>query len=56
MIYRHALKNSLLPVVTVLGMLIPLMLGATVVVEYVFALPGSAAWPSARRFFEITPW
>jgi len=39
-IYRHALKNSLLPVVTVLGMLIPLMLGATVVVEYVFALPG----------------
>lgn len=39
-VYRHALKNSLLPVVTVLGMLVPLLLGATVVVEYVFALPG----------------
>lgn len=39
-VYRHALKNSLLPVVTVMGLLIPLLLGATVVVEYVFALPG----------------
>jgi peptide/nickel transport system permease protein len=39
-VYRHALKNSLLPVVTVLGMLVPLLLGATVVVEWVFALPG----------------
>jgi peptide/nickel transport system permease protein len=39
-IYRHALKNSLLPVVTVLGLLIPLLLGTSVVVEYVFALPG----------------
>ncbi|MFQ5693699.1 MAG: ABC transporter permease [Nitrospinota bacterium] len=39
-VYRHALKNSLLPVVTVLGMLVPLLLGASVVVEYVFALPG----------------
>ncbi|MFQ5915322.1 MAG: ABC transporter permease [Nitrospinota bacterium] len=39
-VYKHALKNSLLPVVTVLGMLIPLLLGASVVVEYVFALPG----------------
>lgn len=39
-VYRHALKNSLLPVVTVLGLLIPLLLGASVVVESVFALPG----------------
>lgn len=39
-VYRHALKNSLLPVVTVLGLLIPFLLGASVVVESVFALPG----------------
>lgn len=39
-VYKHALKNSLLPVVTVVGLQIPLLLGLTVVVEYVFALPG----------------
>jgi peptide/nickel transport system permease protein len=37
---RHALKNSIIPVVTVLGLLISSLLGGTVIIEVIFALPG----------------
>ncbi|MGB9903716.1 MAG: ABC transporter permease [Desulfotomaculales bacterium] len=39
-LYRHVLKNSLLPFVNYLGATIPVMLSGTVVVETVFAWPG----------------
>jgi len=37
---RHALRNALLPVVTLLGLAIPLLFGGAVLVETVFAWPG----------------
>jgi peptide/nickel transport system permease protein len=37
---RHALKNSVIPVVTVLGLQISGELGGTVIIEQIFALPG----------------
>lgn len=37
---RHVLRNSLIPVVTVLGLLVPLLLSGSVVVETIFAIPG----------------
>lgn len=37
---RHALKNALLPVVTVIGLELGILLGGTVVIETVFAWPG----------------
>jgi len=40
LIVRHVLRNSLIPVVTYLGMEIPLMLGGAVVTEQVFSWPG----------------
>lgn len=39
-LYRHALRNALLPVVTVVGALLPILVGATAVIESVFAMPG----------------
>lgn len=39
-IYRHILKNSLLPFVNYLGVTIPVMLGGSVVIEFIFAWPG----------------
>lgn len=39
-IVRHALKNSLIPVITVLGLLIGGLLGGAVIVEQIFALRG----------------
>ena len=40
MILRHALKNALIPVVTVLGLQFGNLLGGAVVIETVFAWPG----------------
>lgn len=39
-IYRHVLRNALLPMVTLVGLQAGTMLGGSVVVESVFALPG----------------
>jgi ABC-type dipeptide/oligopeptide/nickel transport system permease component len=39
-IYKHALKNALIPVITVAGVLFASLLGGVVVVEYVFSWPG----------------
>jgi peptide/nickel transport system permease protein len=39
-IYGHALKNALIPVVTVIGTNLGYLLGGTVIVETVFAWPG----------------
>lgn len=39
-ITRHALKNALIPVVTVLGIQIPVVVGGTVIIETLFQLPG----------------
>ncbi len=37
---RHALKNGLIPVATVLGLQLGGLIGGAVITEYVFALPG----------------
>jgi peptide/nickel transport system permease protein len=39
-IMRHALKNAMLPVVTVVGMSLPMLIGGDVIFEQIFALPG----------------
>jgi peptide/nickel transport system permease protein len=39
-IARHALKNGIIPVVTLAGMSIPLILGGQVLIETVFGIPG----------------
>jgi peptide/nickel transport system permease protein len=39
-IFRHALKNGLIPVITLVGMGISGILGGSVLVETVFAIPG----------------
>lgn len=39
-IMRHALKNALIPVVTIIGLQLPLMIGGAVIVEQIFSLPG----------------
>jgi peptide/nickel transport system permease protein len=39
-INKHALRNALIPVVTVLGMHIPLLFGGAIIIEQVFSWPG----------------
>ncbi|RLA80258.1 MAG: diguanylate cyclase [Deltaproteobacteria bacterium] len=39
-IYRHALKNALLPVITILGLSVPGLIGGSVIFETIFSIPG----------------
>ena len=39
-ILAHTLKNALIPVVTLVGIMVPLLVGGTVVLEQIFSLPG----------------
>lgn len=39
-VLRHVLKNALIPMVTMLGLQLPVMIGGAVIVEYIFSLPG----------------
>ncbi|NJB68326.1 peptide/nickel transport system permease protein [Desulfobaculum xiamenense] len=39
-IFKHALRNALLPVITILGLSVPALIGGSVIIESIFALPG----------------
>jgi peptide/nickel transport system permease protein len=39
-VWVHALRNALLPVITILGLSVPGLIGGSVIVESIFALPG----------------
>ncbi len=39
-IFKHAMRNALLPVVTILGLSVPGLIGGSVIFESIFAIPG----------------
>ncbi len=39
-IYRHALRNALLPIITILGLSVPGLIGGSVIFEQIFSIPG----------------
>ncbi len=39
-IYRHALKNALLPIITLMGLSVPGLIGGSVIFENIFGIPG----------------
>lgn len=45
--YKHALRNALLPVVTIVGLSVPGLIGGSVIFESIFAIPGMG-----RLFFD----
>ena len=54
---KHALRNALIPIVTVAGLQMGILLGGTVVVEEVFTLPGVGRlvlWSIYQRDYPLT--
>ena len=39
-VMRHALKNALIPVITIVGLQVPILIGGAVIIEQIFCLPG----------------
>jgi len=46
-VYKHALKNAILPIITILGLSVPGLIGGSVIIETIFGIPGMG-----RLFFE----
>lgn len=46
-IFKHALRNAILPVITILGLSVPALIGGSVIFESIFAIPGMG-----RLFFD----
>jgi peptide/nickel transport system permease protein len=40
----HAMKNALIPVVTVIGLQVPILVGGSVIVETIYNVPGMGQW------------
>ena len=39
-VVRHAIKNGMIPIVTIIGMQLPILVGGSVIIENIFNLPG----------------
>jgi len=39
-ILKHGLRNALIPIVTVIGLFLPALIGGTVVIETIYSIPG----------------
>jgi ABC-type dipeptide/oligopeptide/nickel transport system permease component len=52
---RHALKNALIPVVTIIGLQTGRLFGGAVVVETIFAMPGLGRLVADSIFFRDFP-
>ena len=51
-VYRHAMKNALLPVVTIIGITVALTVGGSVIMETIFLLPGMGQF----LIYSLTRW
>ena len=39
-VFKHGLRNALMPVITILGLSVPTLIGGSIIVESIFSLPG----------------
>ncbi|MCA9001438.1 MAG: ABC transporter permease, partial [Planctomycetes bacterium] len=55
-VYKHALRNSMIPVITLLASILPVLIGGSIIVESVFDIPGMGRYAFeglTRRDFNI---
>ena len=55
-VYKHALRNSMIPVLTLLASILPILVGGALIVEYIFDIPGMGKYAYEgllRRDFNV---
>ena len=52
---RHALRNALIPLITIISLDIPFLIGGTVIIEHIFAWPGMGTYSLAAIFARDYP-
>jgi len=55
-VYRHALPNALVPIVTLIGLQFGVLLAGAVVTEKIFSWPGWDGWWWTRLRTATTRW
>ena len=43
-VLRHAVKNAMIPVITVIGLQVPIVVGGSVIIESLYNVPGMGQW------------
>ena len=43
-VYKHALRNSMIPVLTLLASILPILVGGALITEYIFGIPGMGSY------------
>lgn len=54
-VFRHAVKNALIPVITVIGLNVPVVIGGSVIIEQLFGLPGMGRLAVEAAFLRDFP-
>ena len=54
-VLRHAVKNALIPVVTVIGLNVPVVVGGSIIIEQIFGLPGMGRLAVEAAFIRDFP-
>jgi peptide/nickel transport system permease protein len=49
-LYRHAMRNSLIPIVTLMADVLPALIGGSIVIETIFSIPGMGLLSSEAVF------
>ena len=52
---RHALRNALIPLITIISLNIPFLIGGTVIIEHIFAWPGMGTYSLTAIFSRDYP-
>lgn len=43
-VYKHALRNSLIPIITILANILPVAISGSIIIEFIFQIPGMGLW------------
>jgi peptide/nickel transport system permease protein len=58
-VYKHALRNSLIPIITLFASVLPVLVGGSIIIEKVFDIPGMGKYAFEgllrRDFYIIMP-
>ncbi len=54
-VYKHALRNSLIPIITILANLLPIAISGSIIIEVIFTIPGMGKWAYDAILFRDYP-
>ncbi|OQY30299.1 MAG: hypothetical protein B6244_00110 [Candidatus Cloacimonetes bacterium 4572_55] len=54
-VYKHALRNSLIPIITIFANILPYAISGSIIIEFIFSIPGMGQWAYQSILFRDYP-